>query len=250
MVELLWLPVCFSVHLASSVKGDTIRGEFFFLLRWFFLEGTWCVEKQIWSHKCCLPCKKKKIVEIDHEIFSTVILSLPLIEEGQLSVSDESAHNTGLLLRELSLPSKVWLGKLTVLYMTTLCWLGRKTSTQKKKKKKKENGRKATKYIEFSYWSLCVVQLRFKDPLVLKMWGGIKCLSPSHAVTASYFWNHFRYFTFFFFFFFFFSYFFFFFFFASSYIIGIDAVFIVQIFYEVKKKIMKTLNILRSWCCM
>ena len=28
-------------------------------------------------------------VEIDHEIFSTVILSLPLIQEGQLSVSDE-----------------------------------------------------------------------------------------------------------------------------------------------------------------
>ena len=26
-------------------------------------------------------------VEIDHEIFSTVILSLPLIQEGQLSVS-------------------------------------------------------------------------------------------------------------------------------------------------------------------
>ena len=28
-------------------------------------------------------------VEIDHEIFSTVILSLPLIHEGQLSVSCE-----------------------------------------------------------------------------------------------------------------------------------------------------------------
>ena len=31
------------------------------------------------------PCKP----EIDHEIFSTVILSLPLIQEGQLSVSGE-----------------------------------------------------------------------------------------------------------------------------------------------------------------
>ena len=30
-----------------------------------------------------------EIVEIDHEIFSTVILSLPLIQEGQLSVSGE-----------------------------------------------------------------------------------------------------------------------------------------------------------------
>ena len=28
-------------------------------------------------------------VEIDHEIFSTVILSFPLIQEGQLSVSGE-----------------------------------------------------------------------------------------------------------------------------------------------------------------
>ena len=28
-------------------------------------------------------------LEIDHEIFSTVILSLPLIQEGQLSVSGE-----------------------------------------------------------------------------------------------------------------------------------------------------------------
>ena len=28
-------------------------------------------------------------VETDHEIFSTVILSLPLIQEGQLSVSGE-----------------------------------------------------------------------------------------------------------------------------------------------------------------
>ena len=29
------------------------------------------------------------LVEIDHEMFSTVILSLPLIQEGQLSVSGE-----------------------------------------------------------------------------------------------------------------------------------------------------------------
>ena len=31
----------------------------------------------------------KYFVEIDHEIFSMVILSLPLIQEGQLSVSGE-----------------------------------------------------------------------------------------------------------------------------------------------------------------
>ena len=32
---------------------------------------------------------KVYLVETDHEIFSTVILSLPLIQEGQFSVSDE-----------------------------------------------------------------------------------------------------------------------------------------------------------------
>ena len=31
-------------------------------------------------------------VEIDHEMFSTVILSLPLIQEGQLSVSGERMY--------------------------------------------------------------------------------------------------------------------------------------------------------------
>ena len=33
--------------------------------------------------------RQYSFVEIDHEIFSTVILSLPLIQEEQLSVSDE-----------------------------------------------------------------------------------------------------------------------------------------------------------------
>ena len=33
--------------------------------------------------------RQHSIVEIDHEIFSTVILSLPLIQEGQLSVSGQ-----------------------------------------------------------------------------------------------------------------------------------------------------------------
>ena len=37
------------------------------------------------------PCQGRQhsFVEIDHEIFSTVILSLPLIQEGQLCVSGE-----------------------------------------------------------------------------------------------------------------------------------------------------------------
>ena len=33
--------------------------------------------------------RQHSFVEIDHEIFSTVILSLPLIQEGQLLVSGE-----------------------------------------------------------------------------------------------------------------------------------------------------------------
>ena len=39
--------------------------------------------------------RQHSFVEIDHEIFSTVILSLPLIQEGQLSVSGKRLHNTG-----------------------------------------------------------------------------------------------------------------------------------------------------------
>ena len=36
-----------------------------------------------------LPSRQHSFVEIDHEIFSMVILSFPLIQEGQLSVSGE-----------------------------------------------------------------------------------------------------------------------------------------------------------------
>ena len=42
--------------------------------------------------------RQYSFVEIDYEIFYTVILSLPLIQEGQLSISGErliSVHNTG-----------------------------------------------------------------------------------------------------------------------------------------------------------
>ena len=43
----------------------------------------------------------------------------PLIQEGHLSVSGEkNVHNTGLPLRGVSRPIKVWLGELTALDMT------------------------------------------------------------------------------------------------------------------------------------
>ena len=45
-------------------------------------------------------------VEIDHEIFSSVILSLPLIQEGHISVSGERMCTIHYPLRGLSLPSK------------------------------------------------------------------------------------------------------------------------------------------------
>ena len=72
----------------------------------------------------------------DHEIFSTVILSLQLIQEGQLSVSGE--RMCAILvnsLEDLACPVKLWLGKLTALDMTPLGWLGCETSTQTKKNK-------------------------------------------------------------------------------------------------------------------
>ena len=45
-------------------------------------------------------------VEIDYEIFSTDILSLLLIQEGQLSVSGERNSQYWLSLRGLSLPTQ------------------------------------------------------------------------------------------------------------------------------------------------
>ena len=53
----------------------------------------------------------------DHERFSKVILSLPLIQEGQLSVSSETM--CAVLINRLA-DTYVWLGKLTALDMTPL----------------------------------------------------------------------------------------------------------------------------------
>ena len=70
-----------------------------------------------------IPAKVGNILswKFDHEIFSTVILFLPLIQEGQLSVSDERMC-TILVNRseDLTCPVNAWLGKLTALDMTPL----------------------------------------------------------------------------------------------------------------------------------
>ena len=63
--------------------------------------------------------RQHSFMEIDHEIFSMVILSLPLIQEGQLSVSGERMYTILVnRLEDLACPVNVWLGKLTVLGLT------------------------------------------------------------------------------------------------------------------------------------
>ena len=65
--------------------------------------------------------RQHSFVEIDHEIFSTVILSLPLIQEGQLSVSGERMCTILVnRIEDKACPVNVWLGKLTALDMTPL----------------------------------------------------------------------------------------------------------------------------------
>ena len=73
-------------------------------------------------------------MEIDHEIFSMAILSRPLIKEGQFSVSGERMCTILVnRLEDNACPGKVWLGKVTALDMAPMCYLGRKTSTNKQK---------------------------------------------------------------------------------------------------------------------
>ena len=65
--------------------------------------------------------RQHSFVEIDHEIFSTVILSLPLIQEGQLSVSGKRMCTILVnRLEDYACPVNVWLDKLTKIDMTPL----------------------------------------------------------------------------------------------------------------------------------
>ena len=67
----------------------------------------------------------------DHKIFSSVILSLPLIQEGHLSAYGERMCTILVNhLEDLACLVNVWLGKLTTLDMIPLGWLGSKISTQ------------------------------------------------------------------------------------------------------------------------
>ena len=62
------------------------------------------------------PGWQHSFMEIFHEIFCMVILSLPLIQEGQLSVSGKRMCT----IMEKAYPVKALLGKLTALVMTPL----------------------------------------------------------------------------------------------------------------------------------
>ena len=52
------------------------------------------------------PAWSHTFMEIDHEIFSTIFLLLPLIQEGRFSVPGESVHLVLVNSLGLSLPRK------------------------------------------------------------------------------------------------------------------------------------------------
>ena len=110
MTRLPWLIRTRFVNLRNSSEGSrnqVFRETFLFYHEIFMF----CVFIRIPS----------SFVQIDHEIFSTVILSLPLFQEGQLSVSGE--RMCSILVKSLedkACPVKVFLGKLIALDMTPL----------------------------------------------------------------------------------------------------------------------------------
>ena len=63
-----------------------------------------------------IPVRSHTFVEIDHEMISTVILSLPLIHSRRVVVSYKRKYVHKLLVNRLFKPAqeKVWLGELTV----------------------------------------------------------------------------------------------------------------------------------------
>ena len=92
---LSWEAALSKLFWCSSEKGSTFRVDPFFFFFFFFLPAS---VAQLDAPSDWRPGgrgfnprrgRQHSFVEIDHEIFSTVILSLPLIQEGQLSVSGE-----------------------------------------------------------------------------------------------------------------------------------------------------------------
>ena len=68
-----------------------------------------------------LPGQQHSFMAIDHEVLSTVIFFLLLIQEGQLSFSGKKMCTILVnRLEEYACPVIVWFGKLTMLDLTSL----------------------------------------------------------------------------------------------------------------------------------
>ena len=65
------------------------------------------------GHSFAPPVRPHTFVEISHEIISTTIISLPLFQVGQLSVTGKKLCTMYWLSLGISLQKKLWLGSLT-----------------------------------------------------------------------------------------------------------------------------------------
>ena len=118
----------FSIFLTIIIVLDK-RGYYTKYFSYFFtkavgLDGSvWCVSN--WRSGGRRRVQQHPFVEIDHAIFSTVILSLLLIQEGQLSVFGKKNVHKYWLTASWTKPAqkKMWLDKLTMLNMTPKGWL-------------------------------------------------------------------------------------------------------------------------------
>ena len=88
-IEKIYLFLFWTAQLSklASVAQSVIRGPRF-------------DPRQVWQHS---------FVEIDQEIFSTVILSLPLITEGQLSVSGKNVLLVNYLVDKVCPGKRGWI---------------------------------------------------------------------------------------------------------------------------------------------
>ena len=97
-------------------------------------------EADWWSEACSFDHRRIGNIlswRTGHEIFSTVIFSLPLIQEGSCQFLAKECTILNNRLKDQACQVNVWLGKLTSLDMTPSVWLGRKISTQTNKQTNK-----------------------------------------------------------------------------------------------------------------
>ena len=100
---------CYSVTILSLLLSSEYRPDF---------TGGVLSNRQACAN---MQTQIRRRIRFDHEIFSTVILSLPLIQEGQVSISGERMCTILVnRLEDYACPVNVWLGKLVALDMTLL----------------------------------------------------------------------------------------------------------------------------------